>query len=273
MSTTEEFEIPLEVGLLAISRPFSSVHKVLISENSIRYTISLLDFHKTKDVENLNKLIRQKGDLFSEPDDEEESRLIDELYVQNHTPRERRRILKLIEENKRRKVIYSSPILLAAVYRVVKTYPELIHKIENAVFVQRAINYMEGSYINQLGRAFAKISFTRGVVAEKFNTKACNLLVSVLRTILVVLTQYGITGNTEYLDFLQTIPLLNSYPYHQMIMALDPKDTLGVIDIFHKEYTRKIREKLGPEYITARKSDILRMQMSDITSCGCDRKF
>jgi hypothetical protein len=262
MSKTQNdlIEIPLDVAILTMGT--DELRQILTSNDYIFHFMKLRNFHKTRNVEKLNELIRKEGVLFIEPDEQEESDILDRIYMNEDKEED---LTYELEFARKRKVKFSSPILLAAAYRVVKEYPELIPQIENAVFVQRAINYMEGSYIDQLGRAFTKIFCKRDIYnsRKEIYRKARILLRNVLLTAKIMIVQYEITGKREYLEFLETIPLFQVIPLHKLIMELRPQGGLKHVIKEYDKYLEKLHSAHGEKYTAIGGNNIINRLLCD----------
>lgn len=250
------YELPADMAICIGGRHLGN-EQLRQLEDILPLMPRIINFHKNPDVELINDLIRKGGELFTKPDYDKYDDIKEELlempkiqYVKEELRERREKHTARLKDQLRAaeggEIIYSSPVILAIAYRFIKKYPDMIPFVENAVFVERAIKYMEGSYIDQVAKASKPLIFKAEDLEGRRNrivTKSLNWLCNSTVMCFMMLSQYGITGNTDYIKVIDTYPISE----HCNFLKWDVFPDVNSVRIYLAGLSREIRKKRGCE--------------------------
>lgn len=181
--------------------------------------VDALSFHKLQDIEVVNKMINSEPDLFVEPDVDVADALLDEFYDE-YRPKFKDAIAVRRQDALKRKPKFSSPVVLAFAYSVVKKYPELIPLIEKPLYIDRAFKFIDGSYLHKIDRA-SKTPVLILRPGSMDGTGDVNLvnkwITECVDTALVLLAQYAATGEEKFLAIMDDWFIFKNYKLHREI--------------------------------------------------------
>ena len=184
---------------------------------------NIICFHKTKDVKLANSVIATEPELFTAPNYDRSDDLLEQIYEEKKH-KTRSLLIKQREETLKHNVVYSNSAILAFAHSVVNTYPELIPYIDNSVYVERAYKFMHGSYLYKLERAMnppvVKVHHGDDDDVIDFNSSLEHWIKDCYQTTLILLAQYGATGDEKYLTIMDTWPLYSRVKIHRAIVGL-----------------------------------------------------
>lgn len=250
----KRYEIPADIILICHGlNPQSLKH---ISDKILSRLADIMKFHIGPNVKLVNDLIRDIGELFTKPDYDKCDEIKEELLeipkyispnadIQAHREKRIAKLKALLKTAEGGEIIYSSPLVLAFAYRVIKTYPDMVPLIENAVFVERAIKYMEGSYIDHVAKA-SKLPTIRESDCDnhKIYTKTTHWVCNSITMCFVMLMQYGVTGNINYINAIGTFPISDYCDFIQWPMFQSVNSLFSYID----EVRNQCRKKAATKY-------------------------
>jgi hypothetical protein len=183
----------------------------------------IITFHQTLDMNILNSFVSSEPELYSNELVDKAEEILEDIYEEKCI--KKREVL--IAQRKavlERKPIYSSPAILAFAHSVVTTYPELIHEVGNPLYIQRAFNFINGSYTYMLNRAmdppvvclhYRKTDGVDDLMRELVDwTKNCCAVAKILAI------QYGVTGDEKYLALMDNLYIFKDNKLHRKIIAI-----------------------------------------------------
>lgn len=248
---------------------YYELHKLWGFAYSTAHFGDMMNFHKNPNAEIVNRVIESDSVMFTTPDEaiieDAKDQLVEYHGEMNRKQREKHteRLNGIVARANVRSVKFSNPHILAWVYTVVQTYPDLIPYIENAVYVERAYKYIEGSYHLSIASAcnFPSIRIQNSDLADDKEKIARGLVTKIDRwaiksrdVIFTLLFRYGASGDKCYLDQCKNISLYDILPISDIIMdhiGMYFEDTEDQI-----AWTKKMKDSMSMrvnEYFAGRK--------------------
>jgi hypothetical protein len=194
-----------------------------VGKKFFTYACEILTFHRKPVVGRVNTIISTDAEMFTEPNYDNAEGLLEQIYEEKKT-KIRANLIKQRDEALKSQVVYSDPALLAFAHAVVTTYPDMITGIENSVYIDRAFKFISGSYLFMLERAMnpptANLQYRKEESMSDFTIALNNWRIGCARTTLILLAQYGVTGDEKYLQIMDKWPLYSKVKTHRVLVQI-----------------------------------------------------